>query len=92
MTATEAKALTVSEIIEQRPLGRYQIWTIVLCGLVLVLDGFDSQAINFIAPSIADSTGIPIRTFGPIFSGGLFGLMIAAMITGPIADSRQASQ
>lgn len=82
----QTNSLTVSEIIEERPLGSYQIWTIVLCGLVLVLDGFDSQAINFLAPSIADSTGIPIKTFGPIFSAGLFGLMIAAMTTGPIAD------
>ncbi|HXA75856.1 MAG TPA: MFS transporter [Candidatus Acidoferrales bacterium] len=86
MATTESQTFTVAEIIEHRSLGSYQIWTIVLCGLVLVLDGFDSQAINFIAPSIADSIGIPIRTFGPIFSGGLFGLMIAAMTTGPIAD------
>ncbi len=86
MTTTESQSLTVSEIIEQRPLGRYQIWTVVLCGLVLVLDGFDSQAINFLAPSISDSIHTSVKTFGPIFSAGLFGLMIAAMTTGPIAD------
>jgi MFS transporter, AAHS family, 4-hydroxybenzoate transporter len=86
MTAVQSQTLTVSEIIEKRPLGRYQVWTVVLCGLVLVLDGFDSQTINFLAPSIADTTGIPIHSFGPIFSAGLFGLMIAAMTTGPIAD------
>jgi MFS transporter, AAHS family, 4-hydroxybenzoate transporter len=86
MTTTETQKLTVGEIIDQRSLGRYQIWTLVLCGLVLVLDGFDSQTINFLAPSIADSTGISIRTFGPIFSASLIGLMVAAMTTGPIAD------
>ncbi len=86
MTTTESQSPTVGEIIEQRPLCRYQVWTVVLCGLVLVLDGFDSQTINFLAPSIADTTGIPIHSFGPIFSAGLFGLMIAAMTTGPIAD------
>jgi AAHS family 4-hydroxybenzoate transporter-like MFS transporter len=73
MATTESQTLTVAEIIEQRSLGSYQIWTVVLCGLVLVLDGFDSQTINFLAPSIADTTGIPIRTFGqfslPDFSG-----------------------
>ncbi len=86
MTTTESQSLTVGEIIEQRSLGGYQIWTVVLCGLVLVLDGFDSQTINFIAPSIADSIQAPVKNFGPIFSAGLFGLMIAAMTTGPIAD------
>jgi MFS transporter, AAHS family, 4-hydroxybenzoate transporter len=78
--------LTVSDLINQRALGRFQIWIVALCGLVLILDGFDSQTITFLAPSIADSTRIPIHSFGPIFSASLFGLMIAAMTTGPIAD------
>ena len=39
MATTESQSLTVAEIIEQRSLGGYQIWTVVLCGLVLVLDG-----------------------------------------------------
>lgn len=85
-TTPQTQSLTVGEIIEQRPLGGYQIWTVVLCGLVLVLDGFDSQTINFIAPSIADSIHVSVKSFGPIFSAGLLGLMIAAMTTGPIAD------
>src|SRR5271154_5341853 len=85
-TSPQTQSLTVGEIIEQRSLGRYQIWTVVLCGLVLLLDGFDSQTINFIAPSVADSLHVSVKTFGPIFSAGLFGLMIAAMTTGPIAD------
>ncbi len=85
-TTAATQTLTVGEIIEQRSPGRYQIWTVVLCGLVLVLDGFDSQTINFIAPSVADSIHVSVKTFGPIFSAGLFGLMIAAMTTGPIAD------
>jgi MFS transporter, AAHS family, 4-hydroxybenzoate transporter len=86
MVDSVSQTLTVSEIIDQRPLGRFQIWIVALCGLVLVLDGFDGQTINFLAPSIAQSTRIPIHSFGPIFSASLVGLMIAAMTTGPIAD------
>jgi AAHS family 4-hydroxybenzoate transporter-like MFS transporter len=80
------KALTVGEIIDQRPLSRFQVSTIVLCGLVLVLDGFDAQSLGFLAPSIARTLGVPVRTFGPIFGAALFGLMISAMIAGPVAD------
>jgi AAHS family 4-hydroxybenzoate transporter-like MFS transporter len=79
-------ALTISEIIDQRPLSRFQISTIALCGLVLILDGFDTQCIGFLAPSIADTLRIPLRAFGPVFAAGLFGLMIAAMTAGPLAD------
>jgi len=85
-TTRQTQALTVDEIIEQQPLSRFQIWTAVLCGLVLVLDGFDSQAINYIAPSVADSLHVAVKNFGPVFSAGLFGLMIGALTSGPIAD------
>jgi len=77
---------SVGDIIDSRPMSGFQIRTIALCGLVLFSDGFDAQTIGFLAPSIADSTGIPANTFGPIFSASLVGLMIAAMAAGPIAD------
>ena len=54
--------------------------------MVLVLDGFDAQSLGFLAPSIAKSLRVPVNTFGPIFGVALFGLMIAAMISGLIAD------
>jgi MFS transporter, AAHS family, 4-hydroxybenzoate transporter len=77
---------TVSEIIDQRPLSRYQIWTMALCGLVIVLDGFDTQSIGFLAPSIADSLHLSVKTFGPIFSAALAGLMVSSLVAGPMAD------
>jgi AAHS family 4-hydroxybenzoate transporter-like MFS transporter len=80
------RAPTVSEIIDQRPLSRFQVWTMALCGLVIVLDGFDAQSIGFLAPSMAESLHIPVKTFGPIFGAALVGLLISSMSTGPIAD------
>jgi len=80
------RALTVNEIIDRRSLSRFQVKTIVLCGVVLVLEGFDAQCIGFLAPPISETLGIPLRTFGPIFAAGLIGLMIAAMAIGPVAD------
>jgi MFS transporter, AAHS family, 4-hydroxybenzoate transporter len=76
----------VIEIIDRHSLGAFQVWTVALCGLVLVLDGFDAQIINYTAPSISDTMHVAVRHFGTIFSSSLFGLMIAAMASGPIAD------
>ncbi len=81
-----ARAFSVNEIIDQQPLSRFQIATISLCGLVLLLDGFDTQCIGFLAPPISEALGIPLRRFGPVFSSALLGLMIAAMAMGPVAD------
>jgi MFS transporter, AAHS family, 4-hydroxybenzoate transporter len=77
---------TVSEFLDNRPLSSFQISTFILCGLVLVLDGFDAQSIGFLAPSIAKSIGTPVSTFGPIFGAALFGLMLSSMISGAVAD------
>jgi MFS transporter, AAHS family, 4-hydroxybenzoate transporter len=78
--------LTVNEIIDQRPLTRFQIVTIGLCGLVLLLDGFDTQSMGFLAPPIAEELGLPMSAFGSVFAAGLIGLMLGTMSTGPIAD------
>jgi len=82
----ELRTLTAGEIIDQRPLSRFQILTILLCGIVLVLDGFNTQSIGFLAPAMAETLGIPVRNFGAIFGAGLFGLMIASMAMGSVAD------
>jgi AAHS family 4-hydroxybenzoate transporter-like MFS transporter len=83
---SEQRTLTVSDAIDARPLGSYQILTTVLCGVVLVLDGFNAQSIGFLAPPISETLHIPLKSFGPIFGAGLFGLMLASMAIGPIAD------
>lgn len=76
----------ISELIDQRGLSRFQLVTMLLCGLVLMLDGFATQSIGFLAPSIAKSLHLALRSFGPVFAAALFGLMLSSMLAGPIAD------
>jgi AAHS family 4-hydroxybenzoate transporter-like MFS transporter len=81
-----SRRLTVSEIIDQQPLSRFQITTIGLCALVMVLDGFDTQCIGFLVPSIAETFRLPLKAFTPVFAWALIGFMTASMIMGPVAD------
>ena len=85
-TSTEARALTVGELMDSRPLGRFQAATILLCSLVIVFDGFDTQSIGILAPSMSEDLHIPLKYFGTILSAALFGLMIASLVIGPLAD------
>jgi MFS transporter, AAHS family, 4-hydroxybenzoate transporter len=86
IVASQSQALSVSDLIDRRAMSAFQVWTVLLCGFVLVLDGFDAQVIGFLTPSIAKTTRIPVHSFGPILSASLVGLMVATMAAGPIAD------
>jgi MFS transporter, AAHS family, 4-hydroxybenzoate transporter len=66
------------------PASRWQIF--LLCALVAVCDGFDTQAIAFVAPVIVKQWGIAPAGFGPVFSAGLIGLALGAFLFGSAAD------
>src|SRR4030081_352284 len=90
MSVAEAQSdpslVDVAEFIDQQPVGGFQIRLLATCAAVLFLDGFDTQAIGFVAPALAKEWGLTKGALGPVFSAGLFGLMIGALIFGPLAD------
>src|SRR5438445_13230771 len=62
-------------------------WTIVvLCFLVVALDGLDTAVIGFVAPAIVREFAVTKSALSPVFSAALFGMAIGAFIAGPSAD------
>jgi AAHS family 4-hydroxybenzoate transporter-like MFS transporter len=62
-------------------------WAIfALCFLIVLLDGFDTAAIGFIAPSLLHEWGLQKKDLGPVLSAALFGLAAGALSSGPLAD------
>ena len=80
------KEVNISRFIDGGPLTGFQISVILCCALVSLLDGADTQSIGVAAPFIAETLGINIKNFGPIFSSALVGATIGAASFGPIAD------
>ena len=76
----------ISREIDNNPISWLQWRVVVLCGLVAILDGFDTQAIAFVAPLLSEEFGIAKSEMGSIFSAALIGLMLGAFILSPIAD------
>jgi len=72
--------------LDQARFGAFQIGITTLCGLVAMLDGFDTQSIAYVAPRIAEDWGLPASSFGPIFGAGLLGLTIGAFALSSAAD------
>src|SRR5664280_998835 len=91
MTISEAQGssapqVDVADFIDQQPVGGFQLKLLLTCAAVLFLDGFDTQAIGYVAPVLAKEWGLTKSALGPVFSAGLFGLMIGALLFGPLAD------
>src|SRR3977135_3009386 len=88
MTVSEviASPVDVAVFIDQQPVGGFQIKLLLTCAAVLFLDGFDTTAIGYVAPSLAKEWARSKGALGPVFSAGLFGLMIGALTLGPLAD------
>ena len=64
--------------------GMNRIWIVTLAVVIVMVDGFDLQAIGFVAPEIARSWGVAITAFGPVFSAALAGSMAGAMAAGSL--------
>ncbi len=78
--------INVTALIDDRPLSPLQWLVFVLCSLAAFLDGADSQSIGVAAPLIAAGFGMPMGSFAPAFSAGLFGATIGALTFGPLGD------
>jgi MFS transporter, AAHS family, 4-hydroxybenzoate transporter len=85
-STSDTSAVDVAAFIDAQPVGAFQIKLLLTCAAVLFLDGFDTQAIGYVAPALAKDLGLGRGMLGPVFSAGLFGLMIGALLFGPLAD------
>jgi MFS transporter, AAHS family, 4-hydroxybenzoate transporter len=84
--SSSTNEVNVTRLIDEGSLTWFQIATIVCCALVSMFDGIDTQSIGVAAPFIAETLGIKITSFGPIFSSALLGATIGAASFGPLAD------
>ena len=78
--------IDVSAVIDAGSLNRHQIGVFILCGLFLIMDGFDVQSMGYVAPAIITDWKIERETLGPVFSSGLVGLFIGSMLFGMVGD------
>jgi len=79
-------ALSVGELIDDRPLSSLQKRVVALCALMVFLDGYDVQALGLAIPKMAAAFGVPPTAFAPAVSGTLIGMALGAALLSPLAD------
>jgi AAHS family 4-hydroxybenzoate transporter-like MFS transporter len=85
-TAKGRPTLDVQQIIDRQPFSRYHLRLAVLCALAVLMDGFDAQAMGFVAPALLQQWHITRVALSPILSSGLVGMLIGALLLGPVGD------
>lgn len=81
-----AGTLDVQSFINAQPLSLYQCRIVLLCFLIVFLDGLDTAAMGFIAPALTQDWGIDRASLGPVMSAALIGMVFGALGSGPLAD------
>jgi AAHS family 4-hydroxybenzoate transporter-like MFS transporter len=84
--AKSAQPVNVQTLLNEHPFSFFQWVVFALCFFIVLLDGFDTAAIGFIAPSLVKEWGVSKAALAPVLSAALFGLAAGALSAGPLAD------
>ena len=58
----------------------------MLCGLCLIMDGFDVQAMGYVAPAVIREFKIPGPQMGLVFSAALLGVLLGSFLFSMLSD------
>src|SRR5688572_32616674 len=82
---TPAATINIPELLANSTIGPLQKRVFILCALCLIIDGFDVQAMGYIAPALLPDWKIDRTGRGPVFSAADFGLLIGSLVFSTIA-------
>jgi AAHS family 4-hydroxybenzoate transporter-like MFS transporter len=82
---TPAK-VNITSVVDNSRMGAFQWGVFLLCGLCLIMDGFDLQAIGYVAPALVRDWKIPPASMGRVFSAALVGVLIGSLLFSMLAD------
>lgn len=63
-----------------------QLRLLLIVGLAVLMDGFDVQAMGFVAPAIIKAWGVSKASLSPVFGAGLFGMLVGSLGLSVVAD------
>ncbi|WJF90856.1 MFS transporter [Paraburkholderia bonniea] len=81
-----ASVIEIERVLAGSSRPGFQWLLFALCGLCLVIDGFDAQAMGYVAPSVIGEWHVSKATLGPVFSASLFGMLLGALGLSVLAD------
>jgi AAHS family 4-hydroxybenzoate transporter-like MFS transporter len=80
-----AGAIDTDALINARKIGRLQLLVGVLGGVALLVEGFDTSVIGYIAPQITRLWHVPNSTLGTILTADMVGLLLGYLLLSPLS-------
>jgi AAHS family benzoate transporter-like MFS transporter len=80
------KRLDIQQLADDAPMGSLQKWLVVLCGFILLIDGYDLTVIGVAMPALMADLKIEASVAGVLASTALVGMMLGAVVLGTLAD------
>jgi benzoate transport len=78
--------LNIREVINDSPMGGFQMLCIGICVALNMLDGYDVLVMAFTAPSVSVEWALNGKQLGLLLSTGLFGMAGGSLLVAPLAD------
>jgi AAHS family 4-hydroxybenzoate transporter-like MFS transporter len=78
--------VNVAELIDEQPIRSFQIWVLLLCASAMFVDGFDTQAIGYVAPALSLALAVKPAALGLVFAAGGLGAILGTLGFAPVAD------
>src|SRR5262245_45533090 len=82
---TKQQNVEISQLLDNNKISGFQAGIFVLCGLCLIMDGFDVQALGYLAPAIIKDWQLTPAQMGPVLSAALFGILVGSIVFSAIA-------
>jgi AAHS family 4-hydroxybenzoate transporter-like MFS transporter len=86
VTASATASIDVTDIMDEQKTGLFHVRIVVLCALMLFLDGIDNQGISYVAPALTKAWNLSRGALAPVFTAGIIGVALGALVTGPLTD------
>lgn len=78
--------VSIPVLIDQEHMGAFQWRVLILCFLIALFDGFDTQAMAFTGPAILSAFKLQANELAPILTAGIVGMTVGAMLLGLVGD------
>src|SRR6266516_1252440 len=89
MSSTPSAAsgtIDVGEVIDNSRIKLLHYGIFILCALCMIMDGFDVQALGYVAPAIIKDWSLPPAQMGPVLSAALVGILVGSLLFSMLAD------